>query len=244
MNPTHTDASIWALIQGQVFEPTSFQSVPPPPVHFSGAFRANISKGIAYGPMTYAKVRKFSQELCDYKTLCIVPCGGVQAVMLKGLAWRLASEAIKPKHQLPGMTFFPWSEDYSGSDGISRILLIGYGEPFEDINTEDITASCNPDIALPVGRVWAKPCRNMRGENLRESLEWTPPDMKTLEDLAPLVAYLAELNLTENAQADFKAAEIVHIAENMREIREIMSYEKNMPKTDVRATQTTRKMLP
>ncbi len=244
MKNTHTDASIWALIQGQIFEPISFRPVPPPPVHFSGAFRSNISNGTAYGPMTYAKVRKFSHELCDYKTLCIVPYGGVQAVMLKGLAWRLACESFEQKYLLPGMTFFPWSEDCFNSDGISRILLIGYGEPFEEIHTKDITASCKPDIALPVGRVWAKPCRNIRGENLRESLEWTPPDMTTLEDLAPLVAYLAGLSLTEQNQVDFKAAEIVNIAENMREVREIMSYEKNMPKTDVRATQTTRKMLP
>lgn len=223
MKNTPIDAQIWALIQGKVFQPTACQLVPPGPSRLAQGYgRFDVLNGTAFGPLTYTGAQDFSDEMFDYKTLCIIPSGGLQAIQMGGLALHKVNEEIG--YLLPGMTFFP--EDSGG------ILLIGYGEPFADIRTEDVTASCAPGIAFPIGRVWATPCRNRRGENLRDSLEWMPPDMTTLVNLAPLAAYLAGLNLTARDQADFLTTELARKADEIRAIHENIAYWKAKDETE------------
>lgn len=203
----------FALIQGRVNTSTPCNPVTPPPhPMLEGKGWLDVPNGTAYGMFTYAQAREFSSAMFDYKTLCFIPSNGFQAIQLDGLALRLADEALDQTYLLPGMTFFP--EDGDG------VLLIGYGEKFAEIITEDITASCEQNIAFPIGRMSAKPCRNSRGKNLRNTSMWTPPDKSELEDLKPLAGFLAGLNLSEKNQSDFRAAEIIRAAEQLRKIEE------------------------
>ena len=219
----------WVLIQGRVFKPTLCQPVPPPPIDhgigtIAGMIGRDVPDGTAYGPMTKGEALCFSSALHGYSTLCIMPGDGLQVVMLEGLAWHKANEAIG--YQLPGMTFFPWNEDKSDSDGVSRIALIGYGESFADLLTEDATASCAPGIVFPVGRAYARPVRNRRSDerDINHERDWIAPDVKTLEEIAPVVECVRTLNLTDKDRADFRAAEILDAEEDNRLIRENMAW--------------------
>lgn len=207
----------FALIQGRVFEPSLCQPESPPPhPMLEGKGCLDVPNGTTFGKFTHAEAREFSSALYDYKTLCITPGNGFQAIWIDGLALRLADKGIEQPYLLPGMTFFP-------TDG-GGVLLIGYGGKFADIMTEGIAASCEPNIAFPIGRASAKPCRNRRGENLRNNSRWTPPDKSEMEDLGPLAEFLAGLKLTEKDQAEFRATEITREAEMMRKIEENKAY--------------------
>lgn len=213
------DARIWALVQGIVPWPTALTLTPPPPSQKAqGLGSLDVPDGTAFGAMTHAEAQDFSHEMFDYKTLCIIPCDGVQAVHITGLAFQMVTDSIEGG--LPGMMFFP--------DECDGILMIGYGKQFADIFTEDIAASCTPCVAFPVGRVWARPNGHRRGECLRAPLRrvrvWTPPDMTSLENLAPLAEYLAGLNLTAQDQADYRAAEIVRVEKARQAMQEHDAY--------------------
>ncbi len=204
-------APIWALIQGQVFQPTPCQPVPPPPhPSLQGKGSLNVSDRTAYGPMTHGAARSFASALPDCKTLCIIAGGGWQAVWITDLALHLVIDALD--HLLPGMMFFP--DDGGG------IILIGYGEPFENVHAADVIASCTPGIAFPVGRVWVAPYRYSRNANIRQSKRenWTPPNMGELEDLKPLVEFLRVHATTDKDQADFHIAESLRVAKDKQEI--------------------------
>lgn len=203
----------FALIQGRVFEPSLCQPEPPPPhPMLEGKGCLDVPNGTTFGKFTHAEASEFSSAMYDYKTLCITPGNGFQAIWIDGLALRLADKGIEQPYLLPGMTFFP-------TDG-GGVLLIGYGEKFADIITEGITASCESNFAFPIGRMSAMPCRHRRGENLRNTSMWSPPDKSELEDLAPLAEFLAGLKLAEKDHADFRAAEIIRDAEQLRKIEE------------------------
>lgn len=213
------DARIWALVQGIVPWPTALTLIPPPPSQKAqGLGSIDVPDGTAFGAMTYAEAQYFSHEMFDYKTLCIIPCDGVQAVHITGLALQMVTDSIEGG--LPGMMFFP--------DECDGILMIGYGKQFADIFTEDIAASCASCVAFPAGRAWVRPNRHRRDECLRNPPriggKWTPPDMTSLENLAPLAEYLAGLNLTAQDQADYRAAEIVHDAKVRQAIQERNAY--------------------
>lgn len=212
----------WALIQGRVFKPTLCQPVPPPPIDhgigtIAGMIGHDVPDGTAYGLLTKDEALELHSALHGYSTLCFMPSDGLQAVMLEELAGCKAKEAMDS--QLPGMMFFPWMEDSSGSDEVSRILLIGYGESFADLLTEDATASCAPGIVFPVGRVYARPVRNRRSDerDINHARDWIAPDVKTLENIAPVVEYVRTLNLTDKDRADFRAAENLTYENRYRE---------------------------
>lgn len=213
------DARIWALVQGIVPWPTALTLTPPPPSQKAqGLGSLDVPDGTAFGAMTHAEAQDFSHEMFDYKTLCIIPCDGVQAVHITGLAFQMVTDSIEGG--LPGMMFFP--------DECDGILMIGYGKQFADIFTEDIAASCASCVAFPAGRAWVRPNRHRRDECLRNPPQrgsvWTPPDMTSLEDLAPLAEYLAGLNLTAQNQADYRAAEIVRAEKTRQAIQECNAY--------------------
>lgn len=192
------DLKIWALIQGRIATPSATpQLVPAPP----GYGRLEVQDGATFGPMTHGDATAFADRLFDHKTLHIVPSDGVQAIWLEGLAWHAVDEALEHRrHMLPGMTFFP-------TDG-EGILLVGFGESFDDIVTADAVASCSQAIAFPVGRTWAAPVRHRSGEMTRNVTDWTPPDMTTLEDLQPLAEFIRTLRFTDKDREAFLLAKL------------------------------------
>lgn len=215
------NARIWVSIQGRIYKSTLCQPVPPPPPY--PGIDGVIPEGTAYGLMTHDETQDLPSKIRGYSTLCIMPRDGLQVVMLERLAWRKAKEAIDG--QLPGMTFYPWLEDPNSSDGVSRVLLIGYGESFADLFTEDATASCAPGIAFPVGRFYAEPIRNRSGARIEDMMrDWIAPDMKTLENIRPVVEYVRSLNLTDKDRADFRASEILEAEEDERQIQENIAW--------------------
>lgn len=246
--PTVADRPIWAIAQGLVEEPLRGPFLPlphlPPPSDWDGdgeSLRRSIPHGAVYGPMTLAEAQEFASLLrLGTVTLCIIPSCGIQAMQLSTLAWRKVNEALGPRPQLPGMTYFPNCDGRNVSTG--GILLIGNGPPFLDLQTADFAISSSPNIAFPVGLPDAKPLQHRRGEDLRHSHKWASPDFTTLDDLAPLAAFLGEL--TEKDWAAFRAAEIVREVQDQKEIKEVEAWWKAKREAEAIAPPTIRKRLP
>lgn len=238
---TVADAPIWAVVQELVEWPIRGPVLPPEPSPRKEPFGLrNVLGGVAFGPMTLADAQEFFGTLYGTATLCIVPAAGLQAIHLDGLALHRASEALN--YRLPGMVFYPNCD--LRHLNTSGILLIGYGEPIPDIFTADISASSSPNTAFPVGDSGAKPIRHKRGETLRDNAKWMPPDITTLENLAPLAAFLADLNLTDKDRADFRIAEVLRKAQDQKDIQEVDAYWKARREADALAPHTSRKFLP
>jgi hypothetical protein len=208
--PLKTTA-IWALRQGKMFQPTPCQPMPPPPhPALQGMGSLNVPDETTFGPITHGAARSFASAMFDYKTLCIIPGNGWQAVWITGSALQLVQEDLG--YALPGMMWFP--DDYDG------ILLFGFGEPFEDVQSADAIASCTPGMAFPVGRVCAAPEQYNRKAMIRLSSQeqWTPPNTCLLEDLKPLADFLWANASNEKDLADFQIAEALRVAESKQRI--------------------------
>jgi hypothetical protein len=200
MKLLESDLPVWGLIQGYVSRPCGLISA----LKFEDILKMShsfldLEDGTSIGPMTHDNAQKLSNHMYANKTLAVIPNFGLQAIYIdtNSLLYQLASKEIR--YFLPGMTFFP-------EDGLT---LIGFGKFFSDFVLDNSIASCAPATAFPVGKPWAKPIRERRGENLRHDLAWNPPDITLLEDLSLFVDYIKTLaySITPEADKKFRANE-------------------------------------
>lgn len=228
----------WVVIQGQVPKPTAYAPIQPPRREL-GHSKIDVPDGTGFVPMTYANARDFCDDLYGYKTLCIVPREGLQAIWLDGLA--LDKAQVEIGTQLVGMIFC--SADDEG------MLLIGFGEPFADIVSADCAASCMGKFAFPIGRQWDVPERLRRYPRL--SVEpnlvlhnhiaetWRDEPISKLDDIKPIADFLRGLNLTQADRKHFQFDEAKRKEDNF-----FAQLETEVYWLEKQSTTTARELLP
>lgn len=181
----------WAIVTGRHDGPIPISLIPPPPLLPPWYGGTEVADGAVYGPVAHAQAVEVSNLLTGHTMLAIIPGGGVQTIYVKGSTRKKLSSIFgNMGRRIPGMVFFP--------DG-PGVLMIGYGPRFEPIHTDNVVASCDPGMAFPGGASYEGPAFDSREGLVAKPVDrckphdWTPTDMATLEDLAPLAFELASM---------------------------------------------------